>query len=306
MRSAVGLGLVAAGLALGAHTLVRVAQAPDAATAASRSLSTLQDANEVTKGSAKPPVTNPPAGRRVSAALVEVAPTRPIASPRASVPAPSGQDLARALQRELRRTGCYAGKIDGTWTPSTKRAMKAFTERVNASLPVDRPDIVLLALLQGERRVACGACPVGQRLGPGGDCLPAAILAWAAMGVAAKRAPRVVAVERPEAAGLAAPHTLAPASAKGAPIEGRMSIGGPKPVSAGSSRPRALAVAVPSDGPTPQARPNAERRSARHRSHRLGRGRWRGYPPLRPMHFAYRPVDGLRGLAALLFGTPRY
>ena len=305
MRSAVGLGLAAAGLALDAHTLVRVSQAPDAATPANRSLSTLQDADEATKGSAKPPVTNPPAERRVSAALVEVAPTRPIASPRASAPAPSGQDLIRALQRELRRTGCYAGKINGTWTPSTKRAMKAFTERVNASLPVDRPDIVLLALLQGERGVACGACPAGQRLGPGGDCLPATILARAAMGEAAKRAPRVVAVERREA-GLVATRTLAPASAKGAPIEGRMSIGGPKPVSAESSRPRAMAVAVPADGPTPQARPNAERRSARHRSHRLGRARWRAYPALRPMHFAYRPVEGLRGLAALLFGTSRY
>jgi hypothetical protein len=306
MRSAVGLGLVAAGLALGAHTLVRETQAPDAATPASRSLSTLQDAGEATKGSAKPLVTNPPAERRVSAALVEVAPTRPIASPRASTPAPSGQDLALSLQRELRRAGCYAGKINGTWTRSTKRAMKAFTERVNASLPVDRPDIVLLALLQGERGVACGKCPSGQRLGPGGDCLPAAILARAAMGEAGKRTPRVVVVERPEAAGLAATRTPARASAEGAPIEGRMSIGGLKPVSAQSSRPGAQAVAVPSDGPTPQARPNAERRSARHRSHRLGRARWRAYPPLRPMHVAYRPVDGLRGLAALLFGTPRY
>jgi hypothetical protein len=125
------------------------------------------------------------------------------------------------------------------------------------------------------------------------------------MGEAAKRAPPVVAVERPEA-GLVSTRTLAPASAKGAPIEGRMSIGGPKPVSAESSRPGALALAVPSDGPTPQARPNAERRSARHRSHRLGRARWRAYPALRPMHFAYRPVEGLRGLAALLFGTSRY
>jgi hypothetical protein len=183
--------------------------------------------------------------------------------------------------------------------------MKAFTERANASLPLDRPDIVLLALLQGERGIACGACPAGQRLGPGGDCLPAAILARAARGEAAKHEPRVVAAQRPEA-GLVAARTKAHASAKGAPIEGRMSIGGPKPASAESSRPGALAVAVPSDGPTPQARPNAEHRSARQRGHRPGRARWRAYPPQRPMDFAYRPMDGLRGLAALLFGMRRY
>jgi hypothetical protein len=308
MRGAVGFGLVAAGLALGAHTLVRVAQAPDAATPASRTFSTLQDGDEPAKGSAKPPVTSltsPPAERRVSAALVEVAPTRPIASLRASMSAPRGQDLTRALQRELRRTGCYAGKINGTWTQSTKRAMKAFTERVNASLPVDRPDIVLLALLQGERRIACGACPAGQRLDPGGDCLPAAILARAPRAETAKREPRVVAAQRPEA-GFVAARTLAHAGAKGPPIEGRMGIGGPKPASAENSRPGALAVAVPSDGPRPQARPNAERRSARRRTHYLGRAPWRAYPRLRPMDFAYRPMNGLRGLAGLLFGTPRY
>jgi peptidoglycan hydrolase-like protein with peptidoglycan-binding domain len=307
MRSAVGFGLIAAGLALGAHTLVRVAQAPDAARPATRTFSALQDGEEPAKGSAKPPVTSltsPPAERRVSAALIEVAPTRPIASPRASVSAPSGQDLTRALQRELRRTGCYAGKINGTWTQSTERAMKAFTERVNASLPVDRPDIVLLALLQGERRIACGACPAGQRFDPGGDCLPAAILARA-RGEAAKREPRVVAAQRPEA-GFVAARALAHAGARVPPIEGRMGIGGPKPASAENSRPGALAVAAPSDGPMPQARPNAERRSARHRSHHLGRAPWRAHPPLRPMDFAYRPMNRLRGLAGLLFGIPRY
>jgi hypothetical protein len=295
MRSAFGLGLLAAGLALGTHTLVRVAQAPDAATPANPTFSTPQIVDEVTKGLAKPPVASPPAERRVSAALVEVAPARPIASLRTSASAPpSGEDLTRALQRELRRTGCYAGKINGTWTLSTKRAMKAFTERVNASLPVDRPDIVLLALLQGEPGIACSACPAGERLGPDGDCLAAAILVRGARGEAAKRE-----------AGVVVARTLAPASAKGAPpIEGRMSIGGPKPASAERSRPGTLAVAMPSDRPTPQATPNAERRSARH--HHLGHARWRAHPRLRPMRFAYRPVDGLRGLATLLFGSPRY
>ena len=40
--------------------------------------------------------------------------------------------LARDLQSELRRVGCYSGELNGIWTPATRKAMKAFTERVNA------------------------------------------------------------------------------------------------------------------------------------------------------------------------------
>ncbi len=59
--------------------------------------------------------------------------------------------LARALQRELKRVGCYSGEITGVWTTSTRMAMRAFTERVNATLPIDKPDPVLLSLVQGHQ-----------------------------------------------------------------------------------------------------------------------------------------------------------
>ena len=38
--------------------------------------------------------------------------------------------------------------------------MKAFTDRVNASLPVDKPDQILLALVQNHQGVACVPQPV--------------------------------------------------------------------------------------------------------------------------------------------------
>jgi len=44
--------------------------------------------------------------------------------------------LTRQLQSELKRAGCYDGEISGVWTPRTREAMKAFTTRVNATLPV--------------------------------------------------------------------------------------------------------------------------------------------------------------------------
>ena len=89
--------------------------------------------------------------------------------------------LARALQRELKRVGCYDGEITGVWTTSSRMAMKAFTERVNAALPIEVPDQVLLSLVQGHQGRACGtACAAGQSATASGVCVPNAVLAKAA------------------------------------------------------------------------------------------------------------------------------
>lgn len=88
--------------------------------------------------------------------------------------------LARALQRELQRVGCYDGEISGNWSTSTRMAMKAFTDRVNASLPTDAPDYILLSLVQRHEGKACGtSCPTGQNLSDEGRCVPSAVLAKA-------------------------------------------------------------------------------------------------------------------------------
>jgi hypothetical protein len=89
--------------------------------------------------------------------------------------------LASDLQRELKRVGCYGGEVTGTWTPATKRAMAAFMERVNASLPAEEPDYILLTLVQGHAANACGAeCPSGQVPSEAGRCVPKAVVAQAA------------------------------------------------------------------------------------------------------------------------------
>ena len=88
--------------------------------------------------------------------------------------------LVRELQRELRRVGCYDGRLNESWTASTRTAMKAFTNRVNASLPIDRPDHILLTLVRGHQGRACGiACPPRQSLTHEGRCVPTAIFARA-------------------------------------------------------------------------------------------------------------------------------
>jgi peptidoglycan hydrolase-like protein with peptidoglycan-binding domain len=95
-----------------------------------------------------------------------------------------GEYLTRELQRELRRVGCYAGDINGAWTPSTQKAIKAFTSRVNAELPTKRPDHVLLALLQSHPDKACKLpCPAGESRAAESGCVPDAIVGRAATGL---------------------------------------------------------------------------------------------------------------------------
>ncbi len=80
-------------------------------------------------------------------------------------------ELVLDIQRQLRRVGCYWGRIDGSWGYATKDAMKEFTHRVNATLPLDEPDYVQLALIQSQSDGACDACPAGRSLSASGSCV---------------------------------------------------------------------------------------------------------------------------------------
>ena len=81
----------------------------------------------------------------------------PVGQPMAgSGPQLDRASLTRDLQRQLQRVGCYKGSISGVWSPSTRHAMKEFIDHVNASLPVNEPDHILLAMLQGHQEQACG------------------------------------------------------------------------------------------------------------------------------------------------------
>ncbi len=85
-------------------------------------------------------------------------------------------ELARALQTELQRVGCYHGEIDGDWGPMSKRAMSGFTDRVNASLPVETPDAILLTMVRGYEGEACGPCRTSETRNDAGRCVPTAVL----------------------------------------------------------------------------------------------------------------------------------
>ena len=81
--------------------------------------------------------------------------------------------LASALQRELQRVGCYDREINGVWTTSSCMAMQTFLGRVNAALPFDEPDVILLSLVQAHKGTACGSsCPTGKGATHSEQCWP--------------------------------------------------------------------------------------------------------------------------------------
>ena len=85
----------------------------------------------------------------------------PTAAPQTGLPRASDKAaLARELHKELKRVGCYDGDVTSIWTNSSRQAMRRFTDSVNAKLPLEEPDVVLLRLVQSQVRRVC-ACPVG-------------------------------------------------------------------------------------------------------------------------------------------------
>lgn len=165
--------------------------------------------------------------------------TTPVLSAAAPAVAPplSGVELVTRLQRELRRVGCYSGDLCGDWTIASRRAMDQFVNRVNASLPTDRPDTVLLALVQSQPGTVCRAgCPHGQLMMNDGRCVPETV-AVRPEPQRARQQTQTAATnswtttmareQSPAAAALVAPPAPVPADATRDPLPGRMAIGAP-------------------------------------------------------------------------------
>ena len=127
--------------------------------------------------------------------------------------------LVVEIQRKLKKRGCYWGRIDGSWGAGSKYAMQEFIDRINATLPIEQPDYVLLTLLQANGDKSCGACPSGHTATVGGSCVPqtivAEVLPWQQAGA-------------PRAAGQPLLRPVGTTIVTTAPLAGRMAIGGPK------------------------------------------------------------------------------
>jgi hypothetical protein len=175
-------------------------------------------------------------------AVVSVTPPAPVPAALPKTLAPTDPDarykLVLDIQQQLKRVGCYWGRMDGSWGLATKDAMKDFTNRVNAALPLDEPDYVQLTLIQSHAERTCGACPAGQSLSASGRCVGAPITAQAKQQPNAQVAStqkEVLPWKATSAPGVPGGQPLfkpMPTTVVSSePLPGRMAIGGPIPAS---------------------------------------------------------------------------
>jgi hypothetical protein len=77
----------------------------------------------------------------------------------AAMPVPPLQsatpDLARAMQTELQRVGCYQGTVDGNWGGRTKAALEQFASRTKANLSTDAPSQAALDAVKARQERIC-------------------------------------------------------------------------------------------------------------------------------------------------------
>jgi hypothetical protein len=71
-------------------------------------------------------------------------------------------ELARALQFELQRVGCFVGNITGEIDDATKTAWGRFTKLASINVPDAASSAALNALRGIDKRVCPLACPKGQ------------------------------------------------------------------------------------------------------------------------------------------------
>ena len=82
--------------------------------------------------------------------------------PPAPIPAPpprptaDTEALARALQSELARVGCYQGPIDGKWGPGSAQALYAFNYWMAGTAPTGRPSQAALDAVRAAEGLICG------------------------------------------------------------------------------------------------------------------------------------------------------
>jgi len=207
----------------------------DNASAANITTASLQRSFE-NKSSSAHSILSPRAGWTavVTPAISPRSGSRPMKS---SIPADGSARyaLVRDIQRELKRVGCYWGKIDGDWGPGSKRAIESFVRTVNAALPTRDPDYILLALLRAQNDHVCGG--THEKTIIAGNPKPdfsltekPQLLARPRLAVRTSHpSDHLVKATRTATVQTNAPTRPYSSSASGEPLPGRMTIGGPKP-----------------------------------------------------------------------------
>lgn len=233
------------------------------------------------------------------AAKIEAMAWRTDVQPAAAAAAPSGAleptdpearyRLVVDIQQQLKRVGCYWGRVNGAWTSNTREAMREFTMHANSPLPVEKPDYLLLQMVKSQPGRSCGAGETADAQAPAAAPSTAAAtvekLPWKA---AAAPATRV--------------YTPLPNSVvTSEPLPGRMAIGGPLPAAqeplipggnAGANRGVATAALDPAEAAGPQA-PRAPAAAPRPRQAKKSSGSSRTAKPGTPRYNLMLSLGGV-------------
>jgi hypothetical protein len=85
-------------------------------------------------------------------------PQRTTSAPPTVTPPPSmptGADLARRLQLELQRVGCFAGTPDGRWDDGSREALEFFNRHANTRLDANAATDSALEAVRVKRGIVC-------------------------------------------------------------------------------------------------------------------------------------------------------
>ena len=99
------------------------------------------------------------AAREEKAKTVPAPPLQVAALSDAAVPPSSGaapaSTLSADVQQELKRVGCYAGAVDGTWDDSSRAALEAFAKESGTKLAATEPALDVLNMLKRTKDRVC-------------------------------------------------------------------------------------------------------------------------------------------------------
>jgi hypothetical protein len=120
--------------------------------------------------------------REAGAAPAEVPASRAAstATPAETTAEPAPDSMARSLQAELTRVGCYAGPVNGSWDARTRHALAIFNDRAKTRLDITTASSAALETVrQRTDRICAEVCARGFRLS--GDtcvrqCRPGTVL----------------------------------------------------------------------------------------------------------------------------------
>jgi hypothetical protein len=99
-------------------------------------------------------------------------PAEPVSRPSPQPDALSGGALVQSIKRELKRVGCYTGRIDDDWTTSeTKSSLNRFAKYGNLSAEPTIPDVDFLDFVRSRPDRVCPLECGAQKIERNGQCV---------------------------------------------------------------------------------------------------------------------------------------